>query len=481
LHKFDLDKRKVEKYLEGITSFRLSHNGGKMLYRQSDKWMIAGTASAPKPGEGILKTDDLEVYVDPRAEWKQMYHEVWRIERDFLYDPGHHGLDLKAAEKKYSVYLDNLSARSDLNYLFNEMLGELVLGHTYIAGGDTPEIKHVPGGLLGADYSIENGRYRFKHVYHGENWNPQLRAPLTQPGVNVTAGEYLLAVNGRKLTAQDNIYRAFEATAGKSVILKVGPKQDETGSREVTVVPIDSEVPLRNRAWLEENRHKVDQLSNGRLAYLYLPDTSVAGYTNFNRYYFAQLGKEGAVVDERFNGGGSAADYIIDYLRRPLMNYWTTREGEDFTTPLGSIFGPKCMIVNEFAGSGGDAMPWYFRRAKIGPLVGKRTWGGLVGIYDYPPLIDGGFITAPRMAFWSPDGDWDVENHGVAPDVEVEFDPQAVRAGHDPQLEKAVQVVLEALQKHPLPKHKKPAYPNYHPARERAVHKGEKGATPAAP
>jgi tricorn protease len=229
----------------------------------------------------------------------------------------------------------------------------------------------------------------------------------------------------------------------------------------VTVRPVDNERSLRNLAWVEDNRRKVDKLSGGKVAYLYLPDTAGGGYTFFNRYFFAQVGKEGAVVDERFNGGGQAADYIIDYLRRPLLNYWTTREGADFTTPLGSIFGPKAMIINEFAGSGGDAMPWYFRASKIGPLVGKRTWGGLVGIYDYPQLIDGGLVTAPRLAFWNPKGDWDVENKGVAPDVEVELDPQAMRAGHDPQLEKAVQVVLEELKKHPLPKHKRPTFPNY--------------------
>jgi tricorn protease len=469
LQHFDLEKRKVEKLLEGINSFDLSHNGEKMLYRQGDKWHIASASSPPKPGDGLLKTDDMEVYVDPRAEWAQMYHEVWRIQRDFLYDPGYHGFDIKAAENKYRPYLDNIAARSDLNYLFNEMLGELTIGHLFIGGGDSPEIKPVPGGLLGADYSIENGRYRFKNILHGENWNPQLRAPLTQPGVNVKPGEYLIAVNGRNLTDKDNLYKFFEATANKPVVLKVSSKPDGAGAREVTVVPVESENGLRHRAWIEENRRKVDRMTQGRVAYLYLPNTSVDGYTNFNRYYFAQIGKEGAVVDERFNGGGQAADYIIDYLRRPLMNYWTTREGADFTTPLGSIFGPKAMIVNEFAGSGGDAMPWYFRRAKIGPLVGERTWGGLVGIYDYPQLIDGGFITAPRMAFWSPDGDWDVENHGVAPDVEADLDPHAVRAGHDPQLEKAVQIVMEELKKNPLPHHKKPAYPNYHGAGAKAV------------
>lgn len=474
LHKFDLDKRKTEKWIDGVMATELSYNGEKMLYRPAggrtqargargpQHWFVTKTDKPPKPGEGALKLDDVELRIEPRAEWEQMYREVWRIERDFLYDPGAHGYDLKAAAAKYRRYLDAVGHRADLNYLFNEMLGDVVIGHLYIGGGDTPEVPSVRGGLLGADYSMENGRYRFARIYRGENWNPELRAPLTQPGVNVAVGEYLLAVNGRNVSAAEELYRFFEGTAGKTVSLKVGPNANGTGARTVTVVPVASEQGLRNMAWIEDNRRKVDKLSAGRVAYLYLPNTSVAGYTNFNRYYFAQVDKEGAVVDERFNGGGSAADYIIDNMRRPLMNYWTTREGKDFTTPVGSIFGPKAMIVNEFAGSGGDAMPWYFRRMKIGPLIGKRTWGGLVGIYDYPPLLDGGSITAPRLAFWNPDGQWDVENHGVAPDMEVEHDPQAVRQGRDPQLEKAVQVVLKELKKNPLPKPKKPAFPNYH-------------------
>ena len=404
----------------------------------------------------------MNVRVDPPAEWKQMYHEVWRIERDFFYDPGLHGVNWREAVKKYEPYLDRLASRADLNYLFAEMLGEMSVGHMRAGGGQQPEIKRVPGGLLGADYRIENGRYRFARVYNGENWNPQLRAPLTQPGVNVVAGEYLLAVNGSEVRASDNIYSFFEATAGKSVVLKVGPDPGGAGAREVTVVPVASEYALRNLAWIEDNRRKVDQLSGGRLAYVYLPDTAQPGFTNFNRYFFAQLGKEGAVIDERFNGGGTAADYIIDYLRRPLMNYWHTRDGEDFTTPFSAIFGPKAMIINEFAGSGGDAMPWYFRKAAIGPLVGKRTWGGLVGIFGFPALIDGGFVTAPDLAFWNPNGTWDVENHGVPPDIEVEYDPAAVRAGHDPQLEKAVEVVMDALKKNPTAIPKRPAYPNYH-------------------
>jgi tricorn protease len=464
IHKFELEKRKLEKFLDNAAGFEISANGEKILYRQGQSWFITGTGQVPKPGDGKLRTDELEVYVDPRAEWNQMYRETWRIERDFFYDPNYHGLDIKATAAKYEPYLKGLAHRADLNYLFQEMLGELSVGHLYVNGGDTPNPKRVPGGLLGADYRIENGRYRFARVFSGENWNPQLRAPLTQPGVNVKEGEYLLAVAGRDLTPGDNFYQAFEATADKQVVLRVGPNPDGSGARDVTVVPVASETGIRTLAWIEGNRRKVDQLSGGRLAYVWLPDTAGGGYTNFNRYYFAQLNKEGLVVDERFNGGGHAADYIIDYLKKPLNSYWAVRDGEDWRQPFGTLQGPKAMIINEYAGSGGDYMPWLFRRSGIGPLIGKRTWGGLVGIGGYPTLIDGGSVTAPHFAFYSPEGQWEIENNGVAPDIEVELDPKACREGKDPQLEKAVEVLLNSLKEHPIKKTARPPYPNYHKA-----------------
>jgi tricorn protease len=341
------------------------------------------------------------------------------------------------------------------------MLGNITVGHHNTGAGDLPQPAQVSVGLLGCDYKIENGRYRFARVYSGENWTPQLRAPLTQPGVNVKAGEYLLAVNGRELRASDNVYSFFESTAGKSVVIRVGSDPSGGGAREVTVTPLGNEMAIRNRAWVEDNLRKVDKLSGGRVAYVYVPDTAGLGYTSFNRYFFSQVGKEGVIVDERFNGGGATPDYIIDYLRRPLLNYFTTREGETFTTPVGAIFGPKAMLVNEYSSSGGDALPFYFRETGLGPLIGKRSWGGLVGIYGEPLLMDGARVTAPRVAFFSPKGDWAVENQGVPPDIEVDLDPQAWRAGHDPQLEKAVEVVLDSLKKKPLAGPKKPAYPNY--------------------
>jgi len=463
VHKFEFDKRRAEKIFDNVIAFDVSANAEKMLIGQFPaRYTIASTVLPQRPGEGILNVGDMEVYIDPRAEWRQMYREAWRIQRDFFYDPTFHGYNIKAGEEKYKVYLDGLAHRADLNYLFQEMLGNMVVGHHNSFGGDTPQPTRVGGGLLGADYKIENGRYRFAKIYDGENWNPGLVAPLTQPGVNVKEGDYLLAVNGRDLKGTDNIYSFFQNTAGKQVIIKVGPNPDGKDARDVVVVPTGGEGSLRNLAWIEGNRRKVYELSGGKLAYVYLPNTAGAGYTNFNRYYFAQIDKEGAVIDERFNGGGSAADYIIDAMRRPLMNYWSTREGDDFTTPVHSIFGPKTMIVNEYAGSGGDLMPWLFRKAKIGPLVGKKTWGGLVGIYTYPVLLDGGYVSAPRVAFRNAEGELDVENKGVAPDVDIDLDPKAWRTGRDTQLEKAVEVTMDALKRNPQRKPANGPFPNYH-------------------
>ena len=460
--KFDFATRKTEPFLSGINGFGVSANGEKALYRQGPGWFIAATAAAPKPGDGALKLDGMETYVDPRAEWNQMYHEVWRIERDFLYDPNHHGLNIPAAEKKYSAYLKGLGGRADLNYLFDEMLSEITVGHMFIGGGDIPRPNQVRGGLLGADYKIENGRYRFARIYNGENWNPELRAPLTQPGVDVKTGDYLLEVEGRDVRPPAEVYSFFENTAGKQIKIKVGPNADGKDSREVTVVPLPSDFALRTRAWEEDNRRKVDELSGGKLAYVHVPDTAVGGWLNFNRFYFAQVGKQGAVIDERYNHGGEVADYIIDMLKRPLRNCAISREGEKFCSPLAQIYGPKTMIINEMSGSGGDALPWMFRQDKIGPLVGMKTWGGLVGIYGYPPLLDGGSVTAPRVAIYGLHGDWEVENKGIPPDIEVENDPASVAAGHDRQLEKAVEVTMDALKKNPVTIPDHPPYPNYH-------------------
>ena len=474
VHRFDLKARRADTILSGVSYFEVARNGEKLLMRQGTSWFIRNVPPAPPAGAapsagppaggtgGQLQTANMEVKVSPTAEWKQMYHEAWRVERDFFYDPGFHGLDLKAAEKLYEPYLGGIGSRADLNYLFAEMLGNMVVGHLGVGGGDQPEVRRVQTGLLGCDFRIENGRYRFERVYNGENWNPEMRAPLTQPGVNVAAGEYLLAVNGRNLGAADNVFSFFEGTSGKQTTIRVGPDPSGTGARDVVVVPTGSDSRLRNLAWIEDNRRKVDQLTNGRVAYIYLPDTSSGGYTNFNRYFYAQTRKEAAIVDERFNAGGNLATDVIESLSRKLLSSVATRDGDDEIQPQGLIAGPKVMLINETAGSGGDAMPWYFRRAGVGKLIGKRTWGGLVGRAGAPDLMDGGVVTAPSSAVWDPaESKWIAENVGITPDIEVELDPQLVRHGHDPQLEKAVEVVLAELAKSPAKPLQRPPFPKY--------------------
>jgi tricorn protease len=370
-----------------------------------------------------------------------------------------HGVDWKAMKKKYAGFLPHLSCRSDLNLVIQWMCSELAVGHHRVRGGDTPRTpERIPGGLLGADYTIENGRYRFKKVYGGLNWNPQLRSPLTEPGVGVTAGEYLLAVNGKDLKPPENLFRYFENTSGKIVEIKVGANPDGTGARTVPVVPIASESALRNRDWVEGNLRKVDKATNGRVAYVYVPNTATRGHTYFKRYFYPQAHKDAIIVDERHNGGGQVADYYIDILRRPFISHWATRYGADINSPVAAIQGPKVMLINETAGSGGDLLPWMFRKFKLGKLIGKRTWGGLVGTLGYPVLMDGGVVTAPNIAIWTKDG-WIVESVGVPPDIEVEQWPAEVINGHDPQLEKAIEVILEELEKNPPQKMKRPPYP----------------------
>ena len=463
LVKFSLSDRKTTPILAGIQGAEVSFNGEKFLYRQGSKWGIASTAGPVKAGDGLLNMDAMQVWRVPRDEWTQMYNEAWRLERDYFYARNFVGLDLEKTIEEYRRYLPGIASREDLNYLFREMLGKLSTGHTFVGGGDVPAAPTTSVGMLGADYVIENGHYRFGTIYSGENWNPELRAPLTEPGISVKQGDYLLAINGRELRSSDNIDSFLLNTAGEQVTLTVATDAAGAGSHTVVVVPIPEETALRGRAWIYSNLRKVDDLSKGRIAYVYLPNTAQAGLTSFNRYFFAQVGKQGVIVDDRFNSGGQAADYIIQYLQRKLWNYWYTPEGQVSTEPGEAIFGPKVMLINEYAGSGGDLIPWFFHHTELGQLVGERTWGGEIGITGYPALIDGGMVTAPSLAFFTTTGKWGIENEGVPPDVEVPDDPRAWRQGHDLQLEKAVQTALEQLQAHPLPKPSVPPFPEYYP------------------
>jgi tricorn protease len=463
LQRFDLKDRKTETMLPDVDNYEISSDGKKVVYVAKDEWAVAGTSGKKIDTSEAksLKTAAIEVKVDPRAEWKEMFEDAWRINRDYFYDPNMHGVDWKAMRARYAQFLPDIAVRQDLNRVLRWMLSELTVGHSYITNnGDTTETKSVPGGLLGADYEIDNGRYRFRKVYGGLNWNPKLRSPLTEPGVNVKAGEYLLAVGGKDVKPPANLYSFFENTSGKLIEITVGPNADGKGSRTVSVVPVESELALRNRDWVEGNLRKVDAATGGRVAYVYVPNTSTAGYAYFKRYFYPQAYKDAVILDERFNGGGSLADYYIDMVSKKLIAYWAMRYGPDMKTPSASIQGPRVLIQDESAGSGGDLLPWMWRKFEVGPIVGTRTWGGLVGILGYPELMDGGAITAPNLAFYDPDKGWAVENEGVAPDIEVEMTPADVIAGRDPQLERAIAIVMDGLKKNPPVQAKRPAYPN---------------------
>jgi len=464
LWKWDVKSRKAETIAPDVDGYEVSFDGKKLLTKVKDSWSVgaAGKKGDGKPGEGDgrLKIDAVQVRVDPRAEWPQIFDEVWRINRDYFYDPGMHGRDWKAVKAKYAPFLPWLSSRGDLTRLIQWMCSELAVGHHRTSGGDVfDEATPVPGGLLGADYEVASGRYRFKEVFGGLNWNPELRAPLSEPGVEVKAGEYLLAVNGKELAPPENLYARFEAAAGKIVEITVGPTPDGKGSRSLSVVPVASEAALRNRDWVEGNLAKVEKATGGRVAYVYVPNTAGLGHTYFKRYFYPQAWKDAIIVDERFNGGGSVADYYIEALRREPIAWWTFRYGDDMKTPSASIQGPKVMLIDETAGSGGDLLPWMFRKFKVGTLVGQRTWGGLVGILGFPVLMDGANVTAPNLAFWAPEEGFGVENVGVPPDVDVEQTPADVIAGHDPQLERAIAIVLEQLKKSPPQAPKRPPFP----------------------
>ncbi len=449
LRLFNMKTRKADTIIGGIDAWEVSADGQKLLYGSGGTWGIVGAGGPTSVGQGRVNTGALQMLVDPPAEWRQIYREVWRIKRDFFYDPQMHGENWQAMYDKYLPFLDSVVHRSDLNYVLELLSGELVVGHSYGGGGDLPGVPGIGCGLLGADIEVENGLYRIQRIFTGESWNPDLRAPLAAPGLKVKEGDYILAVNGKEIAPPTDFYSYFTATAERQVILRVNSEPTMDGSWTIRVIPTGGDYNLRVKAWVEGNRRKVDELSGGKLAYVWLPDTTWGGYNNFVRYYFAQQDKQGAVIDERYNGGGHNADYILDALGRPYDGAYAPRDFPPLTAPAQGIFGPKVMITNQWAGAGGDALPYMFRKRGLGPLIGKRTWGGLVGIGGYPVLIDGGSITAPSFAFFNTDGQWAIENEGVAPDIDVEIMPADAAAGRDPQLEIAVAEAMKRLEANP--------------------------------
>ena len=457
LRKYDL-KEKKDTLIMPASDYKISANGEKVLYQLEDKTGIATLGQ--KPEKPALELGKVQIKIDPKAEWKNIFNEAWRVNRDYFYDPGMHGSNWEEMRKKYSQFLPHISTRGDLYEIMEWMFSELGVGHhRFSSRGDEFETsENIKGGLLGADYEVENGRYKIKKIYGGLNWNPDMRSPLTEPGVNVNEGDYILEVNGKEVTAEDNLYKFFENTANKIVNITVSASPNMNNSRKEKVIPVETEWDLRNRDWIEGNIKKVNDATNGQVAYVYVPNTADAGHEYFKRYFYPQADKKAVIIDERFNGGGQLADYYIDMLKKPLQAYWNFRYGEDLKSPSASIQGPKVMLIDETAGSGGDYLPWMFRKFNLGTIIGKRTWGGLVGVLGYPEFIDGGIVTAPNVAFYTEEG-FRVENEGVAPDIEVEQLPKEVIKGNDPQLQKAIEVIMKQLKENPPKEMERPSYP----------------------
>jgi tricorn protease len=438
--RFDFEKKEEKTLVHGVNGFAISSGGSHMIIRKADGSLAtAEIKDEIKPEK--LNLGGVKVFIDPREEWSQIFDEAWRMEKEYFYADNMHGLDWDAVYEQYQPLVQHVGRREDLNALIVEMIAELQVGHNRAGGGDVYRGDTVKTGLLGANLDTDNGRHRITKVYSGETWNPFVKAPLATPGNEAREGEYILAVNGRELTGDDNIFAALQGTVGQQVMLRVGPDARGEDAREILVEPVDNERALRLWSWIENNRRIVDEATDGRAGYIYLPNTAGAGYTFFNRMFFPQVDKEAMIIDERANGGGQAANYIIEVLSRKHLSGWADRDGLIYNTPAGAIHGPKVMLIDQDAGSGGDYLPHTFRYAGIGKLIGTRTWGGLIGIAANPGLMDGGAIVVPFFRFFDPDGNWSVENEGVAPDIEVSLDPIAANRGEDTQLKAAIEEI----------------------------------------
>ncbi|OCW97566.1 S41 family peptidase [Alishewanella sp. HH-ZS] len=459
LYRFDFKERKPALVQQGISDYQLSGDGKKLLLVSlPNRLQLADAVAKPEPK--ALDLSQVRSFIDPAAEWQQIFNDAWRMQLEYFYDPALHGINWQGIYDKYQPMLAHVQRREDLNEVLVEMIAELQVGHNRIGGGDIYQAASTGVGLLGADFEIDNNRYRLKTVYQGDRWSPFLRAPLATPGASAKAGDYLLAINGVELTAAQNIYQLLDNTAGKQVRLTLADDVRGRNKRDITVEPVTDESQLRLWHWVENNRKRVEEKTQGQVAYVYLPNTADGGFYFFNRMFFAQTEKPALIIDERKNGGGQAANYITEILARPFLAGWKDRAGAGFTTPGAGIYGPKTMLIDQDAGSGGDFLPWAFKRLGLGKTIGTRTWGGLIGISANPAMIDGGFHVVPFFRFYTPDGEWRVENEGVAPDIEVELDPIAVNRGIDVQLERAIEHTLQQLKANPPQDHRQaPAMP----------------------
>jgi tricorn protease len=455
---WDVDKREEKMILDDCGGAELSADGHKLLVKRADQWGIINVLE----GQHIdhpLPTSSLEAQIDPMAEWRQIFNDAWRIERDFFYDPGMHGVDWPKMRERYGKLIQNAVTRSDVNYILGELLGELSCSHTYRGGGDFEEAPTRSVGYLGCDFALEQGAYRISHIITAAPWDG-VTSPLRKPGVNVKEGDWLLRVNGRPLDVHEDPWAAFGGLAEKPVMLTVNDKPNLIGSRNVLVNTLGSESLLRHKAWIEDNRRRVDSASGGKIGYIYVKNTGADGQSDLYQQFRAQVAKEGLVIDERWNSGGQIPDRFIELLGRRVTNYWGVRDGRDWQTPYIAQVGPKVMLTNGWSGSGGDCFPWLFRENKLGPIIGTRTWGGLIGMTGAPGLVDGGHVTVPTFGIYDTAGKWIIEGHGVDPDIPVLDDPALLAEGRDPQLERAIAEVQKEMAANPSTPPKKPAYPN---------------------
>lgn len=454
---YDIKEREEKTILGDVDGYRLSSDRKKVLVWKKQSASIIDVKPDQKM-EKKLRTGELEMMLDPRAEWRQLFTDAWRLCRDFFYDAGMHGVDWEAMRKQYGALLKDAVTRWDVNYVIGELIAELNSSHTYRGGGDTERETRIGVGYLGIDWVIDSGAYRIAKIIDGAPWDSEVRSPLNMPGVEVKEGDYILAVNGVPLDISKSPWAAFQGLAGKTVELTTNSKPATEGARKVIVETLKSETRLRNLAWIEHNRKYIEERSDGRIGYIYVPDTSINGQNELVRQLSAQFHKEGLIIDERFNSGGQIPDRFIELLKRPALAFWAVRDGKDWQWPPVAHFGPKAMLINGWSGSGGDAFPDYFRKAGLGPLIGTRTWGGLIGMSGVPQLIDGGTVTVPTFRMYDPDGKWFKEGHGVDPDIEVKEDPALLAKGTDPQLKRAVDEVLRMLGQKPSAEPPRPAY-----------------------
>ena len=445
---YDLEEREEKTVLEGADAF-IPTADGKKLFVLADKKFGFIEVKEKQKIEKALRTGELETTVDPKAEWSQMFADAFRFQRDFFYDPGLHGVDWPALRTRYQALIDSAVTRWDVNFVLGDFMGELNASHTYRGGGDVEKAAERGVGLLGVDWALENGAYRIAHIAGGASWDSDARSPLRDPGVNVKEGDYVLAVNGVPLRTDQDPLAAFQGLADKTAILTVNGTPSTTGARQVTVRCLGDDTQMRYREWIEARRAHVDKATNGRVGYIYVQSTGVDAQNELMRQFMAQWRKDALIIDERFNSGGQIPDRFIELLNRPMLAYWAVRQGEDWQWPPIAHRGPKVMLINGWSGSGGDAFPFYFREAKIGPLVGTRTWGGLIGLSGSPELIDGGGFTVPTFRMYDVRGQWFAEGVGVEPDIRVDENPTELSKGNDPQLERAIAEAMTQLKTAP--------------------------------